>query len=68
MMKLIERICEEGEQVFSRHWDSGAPGCGAGVDAIYKFKDEYWGYSDEGLSGPYETFAKAMEITGFRHQ
>jgi hypothetical protein len=38
---LVEVICEEGECVCSLHWDSGAPGSGAGVLSIYKFKNEY---------------------------
>jgi hypothetical protein len=61
---LTERIREQGECVCSIHWDSGAPGSGAGVDSIYKFKDEYWLYSDGDLSGPFEFLAEAMDGFG----
>ena len=64
--ELGERISEQGERVFSLHWDSGAPGIGAGMDSIYKFKNQYWNYSfDNEVSGPFDSLTEAMEFQIF---
>jgi len=64
--ELGERISEQGERVFSLHWDSGAPGIGAGVDSIYKFKNQYWNYSfDNELFGPFDSLDEAMQRPDF---
>ena len=58
---LSEIILEEGEIVYGLLWDSGSPGAGGGCEAIYKFKDCYWSYSDyEGLKGPYYCLDDAL--------
>ena len=64
--ELGERISEQGERVFSIHWDSGGPGIGAGVDSIYKFKNQYWNYSFHNeVSGPFHSLTEAMEFPDF---
>jgi hypothetical protein len=63
--ELTERVCEEGDWVLSLHWDSGGPGAGAGVESIYKFKNQYWYYSiDNGLSGPFDSLTEALDGFG----
>lgn len=58
---LSELIMEEGEIVYGLEWDSGGPGAGAGYEAVYKFKDLYWAYSDyEGLTGPHYCLDDAL--------
>src|SRR5262249_33258731 len=65
-MELGERISEEGERVFSLHWDRGGPGIGAGVDSIHKFKDQYWNFSfDNEVSGPFDSLTEAMQFAEF---
>ena len=60
--QLSKRVCEGGECAFSLHWDSGGPGAGAGVESIYKFKNQYWYYSvDNDLSGPFDSLTEALD-------
>lgn len=66
--ELAERISEEGECVFWHRWDAREFNMlgEKGVDWIYKFRDQYWCHCNEdGLHGPYETFAEAMEKSNF---
>ena len=37
----IEELFENGEIVYSVYWDSGGPGAGADVEAIYKYDGKY---------------------------
>jgi hypothetical protein len=37
----IEEMVENGKIVYSFYWDSGGPGAGADVEAIYKYDGKY---------------------------
>jgi hypothetical protein len=60
IMILTEIIHEQGEVVFREYWDSGGPGAGADVDLIYKYRDHFWRYDDDGLSGPFYDFEDSL--------
>jgi hypothetical protein len=59
-----ELIIEEGEIVYGLQWDSGGPAAGAGHEVVFKFRGNYWAYSDyEGMCGPYSCLDKALSST-----
>src|SRR5271166_4351788 len=64
-VKWIERfedmIIEEGEVVGTHSWNSGAPGAGAGVTYIYRFRGLFFTSTDFGIDGPYKGFSEAAE-------
>src|SRR5271166_5181266 len=67
-VKWIERfedmIIEEGEVVGTHSWNSGAPGAGAGVTYIYRFRGLVFTSTDFGIDGPYEGLSEAAEAVG----
>ncbi|MBX9841062.1 MAG: hypothetical protein K2Z80_04555 [Xanthobacteraceae bacterium] len=58
-------VRSEGTLVGRHEWDSGAPGIGAGVIDIYRFRGAFFGDDDTGCFGPYASFAEAAEAMGF---
>ena len=58
---LREVLFEEGDMVFSKDWNSGGPGAGAGSELVYMWRKYYWAVSSESeLSGPYESFEEVF--------
>ncbi len=58
-----DAIFEEGEQVYSLYWDSGAPGAGAGYESVYKWNGQYYlVLSDgDGEDEPFDTLREAID-------
>src|SRR5271166_6270717 len=59
--RFEDMIIEQGEPVGMHSWNSGAPGAGAGVTYIYRFRGLFVTSIDFGIDGPYEGFSEAAE-------
>jgi hypothetical protein len=57
---LVDRILDEGEVVFSHHWDSGGPG-GSGAEEVYHWNGKFL-YSSLDLDpeGPFDNLGEAL--------
>jgi len=62
--RFEDMIIEEGEPVGMHSWNSGAPGAGAGVTCIYRFRGLFFTSTDFGIDGPYKGFSEAAEAVG----
>jgi hypothetical protein len=66
--QLRAQIIRNGECVFEHEWDSGGPGAGAGVEAVYEWRGQYAVRSaDYGPAGPFATLEEALEARGLLH-
>jgi hypothetical protein len=61
---IQDAIHDEGELVGRQEWDSGAPGAGAGVVDVYRFRGLFVSENDVGSYGPYESFKEAADAVG----
>ena len=59
-----ELIWAEGIVVGLKNWDSGGPGAGAGTVEVRLFRGAFFASDDEGIFGPYKTFAAAAKVVG----
>jgi hypothetical protein len=57
---LTELIRNDGDPVYSYHWDSGNPGAGAWTDFVFKYRDRYWFDGSDGMAGPYDSLMEAL--------
>jgi len=61
MEEFIDRVNDEGEEVFAHSWDSGGPGAGAGCERVVTYKGQFWYCSiDQGTHGPYDDLRQAL--------
>ena len=64
--EIADLIHTEGDQAYSVYWDSGAPGVGAGVDSIVRFRGLYFSNTEvEGVEGPFPSLDGALSMTFF---
>lgn len=59
--EVQELILEEGVIVGLQDWDSGGPGAGAGTVNVRLFRGVFMASDDEGVFGPFSTFAAAAK-------
>jgi hypothetical protein len=59
---LVDRIIEEGEEVFAHAWDSGGPGAGAGCERVYRWRGKFaFASADYGNAGPFDSLEEVLK-------
>jgi hypothetical protein len=62
----MDRIAEQGEQVFFHRWDTGPSGSGTGTEVVYRVGDEYLAFMSWGGKpiGPFGSLWDAVRDIG----